>query len=76
MGLSETGYKCIVGVPIPNPAENCWEDIKKLFIGNHDRQLEFTQIDHKFVKGIRDYEDEWNRIVSGDVEIYPAGEDS
>jgi hypothetical protein len=75
MKLKETGYRCVVGVPIPNPTENCWEDINKLFVDNHDRQLQFTHIDHKFARGVRDYDDEWKRILNGDVTIYPVGTD-
>jgi hypothetical protein len=71
MSLKETGYKCVVGVPIPNPTKDCWDDIKKLFIDDKEKQIEFTQIDHKFVKGIRDYESDWNSIITGQVEIYP-----
>jgi hypothetical protein len=66
MILKETGYKCVAGVPIPNPSESGWEDLFKYpKEGLHVSVRVFHPFDiNKNVKG---YSSTWARIISGEI---------
>jgi hypothetical protein len=73
MSIEETGYKCVVGVPIPNPTENCFEDINKLFSTDLSKPFQYILADNHFVTGVRDYEKDWESAITGDIELVPLG---
>jgi hypothetical protein len=70
--LKETGYKCVVGIPYPNPTKTCWEDLNKLYPFKHVGPLDFTYLSSLPEGTIVNYANEWEAIVNGTIEIRPA----
>jgi len=66
MVLTDTGYKCIAGFPVPNPTESGWEDLYK-YLKNEIHAS--VRVFHPFDinKEIQGYSNAWTRIVNGTI---------
>jgi hypothetical protein len=66
MVLTETGYKCIAGFPVPNPTESGWEDLYKYPKNEiHASVRVFHPFDIN--QDIHGFSNAWMRIVNGSI---------
>ena len=71
MSIEEIGYKCVVGIPIPNPTKNCFEDISKLFSSDLSKPFQYILADNQFVTGVRNYEKDLESAITEDIQLVP-----
>jgi len=74
MLLEETGYKCIVGIPIPNPAGSGWSDLEALAqrVLHSDQEITINPIPHYNIRElITGYSSIWALIEKGVPVIVP-----